>query len=190
MPEIIDRRWEHKKAISPLPLGGPSDPGGLARSVLVDAAHDGYGPVHFVQRHLQNALLLLEGQRRHLRSVGVGGDACHPRRVDQIAQVPAVVLLVDLQLGIESHQIGGYDTPENQLRPHWKTSPRSCRGGYSSIPTNLFHRLPCLGNPRVTKGSQKVMTSCSRAFALKRNQKLTRRRSRRAEVLTSDSRKA
>src|SRR5215208_3393953 len=125
MPEIIDRRWEHKKAISPLPLGGPSDSGGLARSVLVDAAHDGYGPVHFVQRHLQNALLLLEGQRRHFRSMGVGGDACHPRRIDQVAQVPAVVLFVDLQLGIESHQIGGYDTPENQLRPHRKTSPRS-----------------------------------------------------------------
>src|SRR5919112_631566 len=125
MSEVIDRGWEHQKAISPLPLSGLSDPGCLARSVLVDAAHDGYGPVHFVQRHLQNALLLLEGQRRHLRSVGVGGDACHPRRVDQIAQVPAVVLLVDLQLGIESHQIGGYDTPENQLRAHGKTSPRS-----------------------------------------------------------------
>src|SRR5829696_4553727 len=39
--------------------------------------------------------------------------------------MPAVVLLVDLQLGIESHQIGGYDTLENQLRPHWKTSPHS-----------------------------------------------------------------
>src|SRR5215207_2588024 len=39
--------------------------------------------------------------------------------------MPAVVLLVDLQLGIECYQIGGYDTPENQLRPHWKTSPHS-----------------------------------------------------------------
>src|SRR5919107_4179566 len=125
MPEVIDRGWEHQKAISPLPLGGLRDPGGLARSVFVNAAHDGYGPVHFVQRHLQNALLLLEGQRRHLRSVGVGGDAGHPGRVDQVPQMPAVVLLVDLQLGIESHQIGGYDTPENQLRSHRKTSPRS-----------------------------------------------------------------
>src|ERR671917_633660 len=125
MPEVIDRGWEHQKAISPLPLGGLRDPGCLARSVFVDAAHDGYGPVHFVQRHLQNALLLLEGQRRNLRSVGVGGDACDPGRVDQVPQMPAVVLLVDLQLGIESHQIGGYDTPENQLRPHRKTSPRS-----------------------------------------------------------------
>src|ERR687897_2632694 len=35
------------------------------------------------------------------------------------------VLLVDLQPGIESHQIGWYDTPENQLGPHTKTSPRS-----------------------------------------------------------------
>src|SRR5215204_5149283 len=102
MPEVIDRGWEHKKAISPLPLGGFRDPGSLARSVLVDAANDGHRPVHFVQRHLQNALLL-----------------------------------VDLQLCIESHQIGGYDTPENQLRPHWKTSPRSRRGGYSSIPTTF-----------------------------------------------------
>src|SRR5919107_2662176 len=125
MPEVIDRGWEHKKAISPLPLGGFRDPGSLARSVLVDAANDGHRPVHFVQRHLQNALLLLEGQRRHLRGVGVGGDAGHPWRVDQAPQMPAVVLLVDLQLGIESHQIGGYDTPENQLRSHRKTSPRS-----------------------------------------------------------------
>src|SRR5215213_5966653 len=39
--------------------------------------------------------------------------------------MPAVVLLVDLQLGIESHQIGGNDAPENQLRPHWKTSLHS-----------------------------------------------------------------
>src|ERR687883_429384 len=117
MPEIIDRRWEHKKAISPLPLGGLRDPGGLARSVLVDAAHHGYGPVHFVQRHLQNALLLFEGQRRNLRSVGVGGDACHSWRIDQVPQMPAVVLLIDLQLGIESHQIGGYETPANQPPP-------------------------------------------------------------------------
>src|ERR671920_972639 len=137
MPEVIDRGWEHKKAISPLPLGGFRDPGSLARSVLVDAANDGHRPVHFVQRHLQNAPLLLEGQRRHLRGVGVGGDAGHPWRVDQVPQMPAVVLLVDLQLCIESHQIGGYDTPENQLRPHWKTSPRSRRGGYSSIPTTF-----------------------------------------------------
>src|SRR5215210_1130604 len=144
MPEVIDRGWEHKKAISPLPLGGFRDPGSLARSVLVDAANDGHRPVHFVQRHLQNALLLLEGQRRHLRGVGVGGDAGHSWRVDQVPQMPAVVLLVDLQLGIESHQVGWYDTPENQLRPHWKTSPRSCLAGYSSIPINLFHRLPCL----------------------------------------------
>src|SRR5215204_330451 len=125
MPEVIDRGWEHQKAISPLLLGGLRDPGCLARSVFVDAAHDGYGPVHFVQRYLQDALLLLEGQRRHFRSVGVGGDARHPGRVDQVAQMPAVVLLVDLQLGIECHQIGGYDTPENQLRPHRKSSPRS-----------------------------------------------------------------
>src|SRR3712207_5682053 len=122
MPEVIDRGWEHKKAMSPLPLGGFCDPGGLARSVLVDAANDGYGPIHFVQRHLQNALLLLEGQRRHLRGVGVGGDAGHTWRVDQIPQMPAVIHLVDLQLGIESHQIGGNDTPENQLRPHTNLS--------------------------------------------------------------------
>src|SRR5215208_4098122 len=91
MPEVIDRGWEHQKAISPLPLGGFRDPGGLARSVLVDAANDGHGLRHLVQRHLEDTLLLFEGQRRNLRSVGVGGD----------------------------------DTPENQLRPHRKTSPRS-----------------------------------------------------------------
>src|SRR5215210_4168501 len=125
MPEVIDRGWEHQKAISPLPLGGFRDPGSLARSVLIDAANDGYGLPHLVQRHLEDTLLLFEGQRRNLRSVGVGGDAGHPGRVDQVPQMPAVVHLVDFQLGIESHQIGGYDTPENQLRPHRKTSPRS-----------------------------------------------------------------
>ena len=38
--------------------------------------------------------------------------------------MPAVVLLVDLQPGIESHQVGGFDTPEKQLGPDRKTSPR------------------------------------------------------------------
>src|ERR687890_2182469 len=151
MTEVIDRGWEHQKAISPLPLGGLRDPGCLARSVFVDAAHDGYGPIHFVQRHLQNALLLLEGQRRHLRSVGVRGEASHPWRVDQVAQMPAVVLLVDLQLGIESHQVGGYDTPENQLRPHRKTSPRSAL----TAPITLASRADSF-----TAGGNEVQPHC------------------------------
>src|ERR671920_2495121 len=158
MPEVIDRGWEHKKAISPLPLGGFRDPGSLARSVLVDAANDGHRPVHFVQRHLQNAPLLLEGQRRHLRGVGVGGDAGHPWRVDQVPQMPAVILLVDLQLCIESHQVGGYDTPENQLRPHWKTSPRSAPGA----PVTLASRPVSFTESPVSE---------TRAFALERNQR-------------------
>src|SRR5919112_2141233 len=159
MTEVIDRGWEHQKAISPLPLGGLRDPGCLARSVFVDAAHDGYGPVHFVQRHLQNALLLLEGQRRHLRSVGVRGEASHPGCVDQVAQMPSVVLLVDLQLGIESHQVGGYDTPENQLRSHRKTSPRSAL----AAPITLASRP---GSFTETFVSPHIRERCARAIRI------------------------
>src|SRR5215218_11397899 len=107
MPEVIDRGWEHQKAISPLPLGGFRDPGSLARSVLIDAANDGHGLPHLVQRHLEDTLLLFEGQRRNLRSVGVGGDAGHPGRVDQVPQMPAVVLLVDLNSESKAIKLAG-----------------------------------------------------------------------------------
>src|ERR671920_2651504 len=147
MPEVIDRGWEHQKTMSPLPLGGFRDPGGLARSILVDAANDGHGRRHLVQCHLKDTLLLFEGQRRNLRSVGVGGDAGHPWRVDQVPQMPAVVLLVDLQLGIESHQIGWYDTPENQLRSHRKTSPRSAL----ATPITLASQLTSFKGSRVSE---------------------------------------
>src|SRR5215207_423540 len=159
MPEVIDRGWEHQKAISPLPLGGFRDPGGLARSVLVDAANDGHGLRHLVQRHLEDTLLLFEGQRRNLRSVGVGGDAGHPWRVDQVPQMPAVVLLVDLQLGIESHQIGWYDSPENQLRSHRKTSPRSAL----AAPITLASRP---GSFTETFVSLHIRERCARAIRI------------------------
>ena len=68
MPEIVDRGRKDQKAIGPLPLGGPRDPGRLARSILVDAAHHGHGPGHLVQRYPKNALLLLEGERRNLEA--------------------------------------------------------------------------------------------------------------------------
>ena len=90
-------------------LGHGGDARGLQAAVGIDPAHDGNVVAHLVRGDGEYPFLLLEGARGDLGGAGVDGDRRKARHRDDVAQVLAKRLFVDLELVREGKQAGGND---------------------------------------------------------------------------------
>jgi hypothetical protein len=93
----------------PAALGRARDARRLQAAVGVDAVHDRQPRADLVHRDLEDLLLLLERARGDLGRVRVDGDRRQPAHGGDIAQVLAIGLLVDGEVGVKRQQAGGDD---------------------------------------------------------------------------------